>query len=181
ASRKSRFKLVREEDAPAPIREIFDDIKRTLGVPHVNLLFQAYAAIPGFLERHWQAFGPMLARQRFFDLAERLRAEAYTSLHNYFSVPDLMAEMTQVSDDDRREIASVVDLFHYNDPPLLLLAAAQLCAFDPCALDGGGAPGTVEHPAYAQRAVLIDEDKAQPPVRKIFDDMKRALDIPYVN
>src|ERR671922_534395 len=74
--KKGKPALVGEQEAEGSTREIFSEIKQALGVPHVNLVFQAYAAHPRFLELHWRATKPILGTQEFFQLADRLRAEA---------------------------------------------------------------------------------------------------------
>src|SRR5437868_4348400 len=87
--RGNRLKLVTEADAPSRTRQIFDEVRHALGLPEVPFLYQAYAAYPVFLELHWQSFCPSVESQQFFQLGDRLAAEAYTRAHNYFGVRDL--------------------------------------------------------------------------------------------
>ena len=91
---KGKLTLVRESEASGRTSQVFGELKAALGMPYVSLLYKAYAAYPKFLDLHWQAFKPVVETQEFFDLAERLRAEAYTRMHNYFRVPDLCARLT---------------------------------------------------------------------------------------
>ena len=72
----SRLKLVSEADAPLPVRAIFDEVRHSLGVPSVPILYLAYATMPHFLELHWKAFRPALQTRQFFTLGARLSAEA---------------------------------------------------------------------------------------------------------
>ena len=58
--RGSRLKLVSEAEASPPIRAIFDEVRHSLGVPTVPILYQAYATVPKFLELHWEALQPAL-------------------------------------------------------------------------------------------------------------------------
>ncbi len=179
----NKLKLVREADAGERIRPIYQDIKQTLGVPLVNAIFQAYAVYPEFLERHWKAFKPVLQTQEFFELAERLRGEAYTRMHNYFSVPDFCARLREQSltPGALQDLTSVVELFHYNDAPLLLLAAAQLQAFE-LRVGREGTPTTpADHPVFPEKPALIDEDTASPDIRRIYEDIKKTLGLPIVN
>jgi len=46
--------LVRYEDAPASVKEIFDDIKRTRNVEDVNNFWKALANQPDTLRRTWE-------------------------------------------------------------------------------------------------------------------------------
>src|SRR5919108_1114555 len=180
--KKGKPVLIREPEAGEQIRPIFEDIKESLGIPHVNVIFQAYAAHPLFLQLHWKAVKPIVESQEFFKLAERVRAEAYTRMHNYFSIPDLCARMTDLSFSAgaRHELTDVVELFNYNNPLLLLLASAQMQAFDKVV----GRVSQVHpalHPVYKQKPVLVEEESAPSATKKIFEDMKRTLAVPVVN
>lgn len=179
----NRLKLVREAEANEPIRPIYEDIKQTLGLPHVNAIFQAYAAYPDFLERHWKAFKPVLQTQEFFVLAGRLRAEAYTRMHNYFPVPDFCARLREqsLSSGALQDLTAVVELFHYSDPPLLLLAAAQLQAFE-VRIGRDATPTTpADHPVFEDKPAFINEDDAPPEIRRVYEEIKRTLGLPIVN
>ena len=111
---------------------MFAEVKAALGMPYVSLLYKAYAAYPKFLDLHWQAFKPVVETQEFFDLAGRLRAEAYTRMHNYFRLPDLCAQLTEesFSPGAQHELTRLIETLHASNPPVLLLAAAALQAFD---------------------------------------------------
>lgn len=180
--KKGKPVIIREQQADARTQAILHEISETLGVPHVNLVFLAYAAHPQFLEMHWRTAKPMLQTQQFFSLAERLRAEAYTRMHNYFAIPDLCARMTDLSFSPgaRHELTDVVELFHYNNAPVLLLMAAQMQAFDK-AIGGRGETGEASHPVFKEKPVLVEEESAPAPTKKIYDDMKRTLGTPVVN
>lgn len=183
ASQRDKVVLVREAEASSRVLEIFQQIKTALGVPHVNVLFQAYAAYPFFFNLFWEQFQPLLATQEFFDLAERLRAEAFTRMHNYFKIPDLCARMNDMSFSAgaSHELAETVELLHYNNSLLLLMAAAQLQGFDgPVGAARKSAPSP-EHPVYKQKLVLVEENAAPPNTRKIFDEMRRTLNISVIN
>src|SRR5512146_2211701 len=128
----NKFKLIAESQALEPIQQIYREVKETLGLPYVSVVFQTYASYPGFLSLHWRAMRPVLATQEFFELSERQRADAYTRTFNYFDIPDLCAMVTELrlSSDARRELSGVVDIFHYANPMLLLIVAAQLQSFE---------------------------------------------------
>ncbi len=177
-----RLKIVAEDEAQGRIREIFEDIRQTLGLPHVNLLYRAYAAYPEFLDLHWLALKAVLDTQEFFRLADRLRADAYTRMHNYFEIPDLCSRMADanLSGASRQELSYATDLFHYNDPVLLLIAAIQMQAFD-SRTGLQGSPTSPQHPVFRERPVLVEEDLASPKIRRIYDEMKRTLGIPFIN
>lgn len=179
----NKLKLVREEEAQGRTAEIFGEVKDALGVPHVNVLFQAYAVYPEFLERFWEAAKPLVQSQEFFDLSDRIGAEAYTRMHNYFAIPDLRAEIRTrgLSGDARQELTGTVELFHYNNPPLLLLASAQMQAFESRVGRPGRSTSVADHPVFSEKPALVEEEQAPPPTRRIYDDIRRTFGLPMIN
>jgi hypothetical protein len=111
-----------------------------------------------------------------------LRAEAYTRMHNYFAIPDLCERMTDLSFSTgaRHELTDVVELFNYSNPLMLLLATAQMQAFDK-AVGRQIAVHPALHPVFKERPVLVEEESASSPTKKIFEDIKRTLNVPVVN
>jgi len=182
-SRKRKLSYVREGDASGRTLEIYQEIKETLGVPHLNALFQAYGAYPRFLDLMWTSLRPALDTREFFAHSDRLRAEAYTAMHNYFAVPDLDSRIRQIqfSTGAQYELAGVVDLFQYNDPLLLLIAAVQLQAFEDGPTHVRAAKNEADHPIFTQKPVVLTEEAAPAPIRKIYDDIKRSLGINFLS
>jgi len=182
ASRKRRLPLVSEADATGRTLEIYQQIKSALGVPHVNVIFQAYGAHPRFLDVMWNLLRPAVATREFFAKADHLGAEAYTWMHNYFPVPDLCYQIKQIdfSVGAPHELTGVVELFHYNNP-LLLLIAAILLAFEDGPVKHWTAEVGADHPVFKDKPIKITEEAAPAPIRKIYDDIKRTLGASYVN
>lgn len=177
-----RPKLIREQEATGRIAEIYFEIRRRLGLPMVPLVYQIYAAYPEFLELHWQAMRPVVETENLFRLAERVRADGYTRAHSYFRVPDLCERVADLrfSTGARHELTATVDLFHYKNALLLLLMAAQLQAFDHAVGQDSPAEPASARPEAGAAPVLLDEEHAPGPVRRIFEDLKRTFDVPFV-
>lgn len=178
----NRLRLVREREAQGRTKEVYEDIKATLGLPHISLFFQSYAAYSPMLELHWTRLRPIVSTQEFFLLASRLRADAYTRMHNYFDIPDLCAQLESlsISPGGQQEINLLIDLFHYANPLLLLMQAAQLQAFDGPVGQQVENTTPSEHSVFENAPMLIDEDAASVAVRKRYDEIKRAMDMPFV-
>jgi hypothetical protein len=49
----SSIKMVAEQDAAGRVKEIYEDIKDTLGIDFVPNMYRAMAPRPGFLEANW--------------------------------------------------------------------------------------------------------------------------------
>jgi Halocarboxylic acid dehydrogenase DehI len=182
-SRKRRLPLVSEGDATGRTLEIYQEIKAYLGVPHVNVICQAYGAHPKFLDLSWKLLRPAVETREFFLCAERIRGEAYTATHNYFLVPDLCSSIREVhfSSGAQHELTDVVELFHYNNPLLLLIASVQLQAFEDGPSQHRTAQAGAEHPVFASKPIKITEEAAPASIRKLYDDIKRTLGISVIN
>ncbi|MFZ0705064.1 MAG: halocarboxylic acid dehydrogenase DehI family protein [Candidatus Korobacteraceae bacterium] len=180
--RGSRLKLVSEAEASPPIRAIFNEVRHSLGVPTVPILYQAYATVPKFLELHWEALQPALRTRAFLRMGERLAAEAYTRAQNYFAIPDLRA-LREPELDEHSEIASLLDAllyYQYLDPLLVLITTAQMQAFDGVV---GSADQQVEHAspssiAYAPE--LAAWERAGAALQRIWEERRRTLDLAFV-
>ena len=177
--KRGKLKLVREREAEGRTREIFDEVRHALRVPGIPILYQAYAAIPEFLDLHWRAFKPLLAGGGLFILADRLRGEAYTRAHNYFQLEDLCGPLDHMSFSSgaKHELGDVIELFNFKDTPVLLVASTQLLAFDQ-AIAHGEPPvaATIDLPVFREKPVLVEENVASPEIKRIYDEQgKRGL------
>jgi hypothetical protein len=179
----NRFHPVSEQDASPEILSIYAEIQAKLGVRHINVLFQVYASYPGFLGLHWKLFRPVVESGEFFKIADRLRADAYTRAHNYFEIANLRPQLDALhfSESARLELGSIVDLFVYNDPLLLLITAAQQQAFDGAIGTGRSATLPPAPANFDTRPVLIDEESAEIDVRHVFDEIRQLYKFPVVS
>src|SRR5436190_22486574 len=67
---------VAEADARGRVAELYADIRGTLGLPFVNLVYRHLAVEEEHLAAVWAALGPNLASQAAADAAEQLVARA---------------------------------------------------------------------------------------------------------
>jgi hypothetical protein len=180
--RGSRLKLVSEAEASPPICAIFDEVRHDLGVPVVPILYQAYAAIPRFLELHWQALRPAFGTRDFFRMGQRLAAEAYTRAQSYFAIPDLRA-LRKNELGGNQEIVSLIgalEYYQYLDPLLVLITAAQMQAFDGPV---GSAKEQVENglpDRIARAPELAADEVGDGGLQRIWDGRRRALDLAFI-
>ncbi len=183
--RGNRLKFVAEVDAPAATRQIFDEVRHALGAPTVPFLYQVYAAYPAFLQLHWKAFQPAMGTQKFFQLAGRLGAEAYTRAHNYFEVRDLVSRQGLVTaysgSGPDLSLTKVLDYYQYLDPLLLLIAAAQMQALEgPIGRELDITEGG-DHPVFLAAPPLLSEEGAPASVQRIWDDRRRRLELAFLS
>ena len=182
-NRWPNLKLVSESEATGRTSEILSEVRQALGVPYSGLIFRAYAAYPDFLDIFWSSVQPAVRDARFFMLADRLRATAYTRVYSYFPVPDFCAraEQMRLSPGARQELSATVDLLYYCNPLQLLLSAVALQAFDKSVGRAAPAANPVERAEFRIRPVLVDEGAATPRVARIYDEIKRTFGAPVVN
>jgi hypothetical protein len=180
-SQRRALKLVTAAEADEAVRMIFDEARLLLGLPQPPLLMQAWARHPKFLALAWDAWRGPAGSAEFQSLAARLRAEAFTRAHSYFPIPNLDARLKELrfSEGARQELHQAVELFHDADARLLLLAAASFRAFhEP--VGAGGACIPAPHLPLRAPLVLIEDSMATPPVRRIFDEVRRTLESPFL-
>lgn len=181
--KRHKLVAVKESQAEGETAEIYSEIKQSLGIPHVNMVFQVFAGFPRFLPLFWNAAQIVLGTREFFSGADWLGAEAYTRMHNYFAVPDfrIRIEELQFSPGAERELKEVVDLYHYNYPVLLLLCAAQMQAFENPETNIRQGTSLDQPPPARDNVILVEEENAPAPTRRIYDDIKHTMDTPFLN
>lgn len=172
-----RLKLVSEAVATAPVRAIFDEVRHSLGVPHVPILYQAYAAVPDFLTLHWQAFRPAIETRQFFAMGARLAAESYTRAHNYFEVDDLREESGNAQEwvGEGPSLAEVLDYYQYLEPLQLLITVGQMQALAGAIGIASAAVEPATHSAIAAAPLLRADTEASASVQKVWEERGRLL------
>lgn len=176
--RGNRLKLVCESDAPPRTREILGQVRESLGLPVVPVLYEAYAAFPSFLEAHWEAFRPVLQSRQFFQLGARLAAESYTRAHNYFDMCALPRQ--EAPSATALAVTQVLDYYQYLDPLLLLIATAQMQAFEgPIGSDS--LPEPASHPVFTIPPALLHDAQATSGVQRMWDERRRVLELAFIS
>lgn len=179
----NRLRVVPEDVADDATRQVFSEIKQALGVPMLRIFFPALAVYPQFLQLHWKMMKPVVHSREFFACADRLRADSYTRAHNYLRIPHLGArlEESRFSAGARQELSAAMELFHYRNPLLLLLFCAQMQALEgPIGVPRNPTPDPA-HPVFHERPMFVEEENASAAVRHRYEEIRRVLDLPYVN
>jgi Halocarboxylic acid dehydrogenase DehI len=176
----NRMQLLGEGAAQGRTREIYDDLRSTLGLPLVPTSFQAFANYPEFLELAWDALRPLARTQQFFALSERLRADAYTRSYTYFQIPDLSARLQQLefSRGACEEMTSAIEMLNHGASLIALLLAVLLQSFEGPIGQDCDCDRPAIRPVYSERPLMIDEEHAAPDVQRVFEDVRRTLKLP---
>ncbi len=181
--------LVRESEATDErAREAFRDIKGALRVPLVNLIFQAWAVYPKFLDATWRRLRPSVLTQEFAELAGYIETKAREGT-DAWPVGDHASVLRSraVSESDIVRMREIVELFTEVNPKLAIMACAVDAALAGKPVGGVGTKGPHreqerERPKEFRgvRFSLVEERDAPPRVRAIYEDMKATLGLPFI-
>ena len=185
----SAIALVRESEATDErAREAFRDIKSSLRVPIVNLMFQAWAVVPRFLDITWRRLRPNVLSAQFVALSAEIdklgrNGAAHWPASDHASILHARA----VGDAEITRMREVIELFAQVNPKLLILACTIDQALHGKTVGGVGSPGPHrdderERPREFRgvRFSLIEEREAPPRVRAIYEDMRTSMRLPFI-
>ena len=140
-----RIVLVDETQADRPTIEAYELITRKLRVPRVPLLFRALAGEKALLPC-WKALRPAVRLRAFEEGADELRARAArAAVEMGCPLIETQLEWAGYDVDEIDEIRAQVNIFHYQNAKLLLVAAVL------CEALNGEAGGGKETPRAMQR------------------------------
>ena len=110
-----------EKEADPAVTAIFEDIKQTLEVPFVNLIWRHLATIPGGLSTTWSLAKPLYASQLLNEGARSLREQ--TQLFKTLTPwPEAVLANLGITPQDKKEILFLLeDYGHANSRALLVL------------------------------------------------------------
>jgi hypothetical protein len=163
----------------------YADVKSVFQVPWMGVVTMAFSHYPNFFETLWDGLRPLARSKPFVDACLQLRAK--TESHARELEPDLIVRRLAAIGYAPREIDQIratIEVFSHGNFPYLLTATAArrlLEGHDPGAgteappFEGGHAP-VVDVPF-----VLMEMHHADHDTRSVYDDIKRTLDLPFVN
>jgi hypothetical protein len=129
---------IAEQDATGDIAVLYEDLRATLGVPFVNLIWRHLATIPGGLAWVWTLVKPLYLGG---ELEQRsVEAQALVHLPVLVPVPDFVWECVAINGSDRKVIATLIESYNRaNGANLLaLLVAVSVLRDGPPVLRAGG-------------------------------------------
>jgi hypothetical protein len=113
---------ITEKEANSEVTALFADIKETLGVPFVNLIWRHLATIPGGLAMTWSLAKPLYASKTLNESARTLRRETALA-HALTPWPESVRAALGLSLQDKSEIVLLLeDYGHANSRALLILS-----------------------------------------------------------
>ncbi len=176
---------ISEGAAPEEIREIYRDIKYTLQVSFVPLIFRVLASHQTFFQKMWQELRPTITDQ-WEEAADGIRTRAISPVLEGQPGSNHREQLRKLGYSERQieEIEGQLHVYHYVDPKLALLTTVLHEALE-------GHPVGVSSqvvwptgrgvPASMPRVGRVAPTEADEEITQLFEDAKQALDLPVVS
>jgi hypothetical protein len=163
----------------------YEDMKAVLRVPWMGVVTMSFAHYRAFYDVLWEGARPLCASRDFADACHQLR-RVVEEKASTLAPPPLRERLAQIGYAERelQAIEEVVEIFSAGNFPYLLLATlARLL------LEGGelhaahdmGIQAEPRSPRAAGKLVLMEYHHADASTRLVFDDVKGALGLPFLN
>ena len=164
---------ITEADATGEVADLYADIRATLGVPVVNLIWRHLAVMPGALPWAWEALKPLYASGAVAAQAAALRAGLKVPVLAGLSAPALGAAGLVM--DDLSRIAMILNSYERSNAMNLVALGALLARLEGTEASAGEAvPGApAEQPVEGNMPPLLTLDAMAPDVRALVEDINR--------
>jgi hypothetical protein len=114
---------IAEQDATGDTAYFYEDLRATLGVPFVNLIWRHLATIPGGLAWVWTLVKPLYLGGQLVQLSEE--AHALVRFPTLLPIPDFVWACVAIDRNDRQVIAPLIESYNRaNGANLLALLVA---------------------------------------------------------
>ena len=151
---------VREVDASPEVAAIYEDIRATIGIPLVNLIYRHLATIPGALPWVWQIARQPIASDAF----EAARARLISGL-DLPALEPLEEDTARLSRRDVEAINGIVHAYNRGNTTNLLVLTAVRALLDEGTTTRSPTPVPSDAPAPGAKAPLA----ALPPFPRLTD------------
>ncbi|WP_417524422.1 halocarboxylic acid dehydrogenase DehI family protein [Marinovum sp.] len=174
--------------ATGDLKHSYEMTKRAFGVPWMGVVAMAFAGYPKFYDALWQHVGPVAGSTAFAAACAELRATAEAEAQRLTPaslVPGLKAQ--GYSDTDLAAIDQVIEVFSEGNMPYLLLATIARLVLEGVAFRNPDAPEPAvtspTRPVWpaGQPLVLIEAHHQNAEGRRLYEDIRTTLGLPFVN
>ena len=146
ATSAPQIEFVREADANGVVADIFADIRTTMAVATVNLIWRHLAIEPLVLEGAWMATRPMYTSARLDQHVAAFAADV--SINSGCRWPSAVLALAGVMQSERATVASVIATYNRGNAYNLLTLSALLTAPNEFKLDAASGARTLPSPAH---------------------------------
>jgi len=166
----------------------YEDMKQVFQVPWMGVITMAYAHYPNFYAALWQGVRGLCASQSFVEsfLANRAFVEGEVAKLGPAPIGERLTEIGYAPR-EIEAIRQIIEVFSHGNQPYVVLATITRYLLEVGDLGGTTDPDAT--PSYAGRHapqfdvpfVLMEAHHADAPTRECYEDIKRVLDLPFVN
>ena len=171
--------------ADGELKARYEDMKAVLGVPWMGVVTMSFAHYRAFYDAFWQGARPICATRNFTDACHRLRHLVEEKV-SALGPPPLRKRLAQIGYAQRelQEIDESIEIFSEGNFPYLLLATLARLLLEGGELHTSHDTGIRTEPAPPRttgKLVLMEYHHADASTRLVFDDVKTALGLPFLN
>lgn len=171
--------------AEGELKARYDDMKAVLRVPWMGVVTMSFAHYRAFYDTLWQGARPLCASPDFTDACHRLRRLVEEKV-SALGPPPLRKRLEQIgyAECELQEIDESIEIFSGGNFPYILLATLARLLLEGGELHSSRNSGIRTGPALPRpsgRLVLMEYHHADASTRLVFDDVKTALGLPFLN
>ena len=166
----------------------YQDTKEALQVPWMGVVTMAFSHYPTFWTELWRGLRPLVNSRPYVEACQSLRALAEDKAAS-LGPPDLRPRLGEIGYAPR-EIAAITDMntvFSHGNQPYVPIATIARMLLEGIEMEGGTDPAAA--PAFDGRhapdirvpLVLMEAHHADEPTRRIYEEVKATLGLPFVN
>lgn len=163
----------------------YDETKQILQVPWMGVVTMAYTHYPTFFNELWRGLKPLCESQPFITACKELRQYVEMRAAELGPAP-LVRSLSEMGYASREidNIRQINTVFSHGNQPYVLIAAITRYL-----LEGGDMMGEKEAesfkgthaPIIEVPFVLMEPHHADKPLQSVYDDIKKTLNLPFVN
>jgi hypothetical protein len=171
--------------AAGELKARYEDMKAVLRVPWMGVVTMSFAHYRAFYDALWLGARSLCASRDFTDACHRLRHLVEEKV-SALGPPPLRKRLTQIGYAQRelQEIDESIEIFSEGNFPYLLLATLARLLLEGGELRTSHEVGIQTEPASPRttgKLVLMEYHHADASTRLVFDDVKTALGLPFLN
>jgi hypothetical protein len=178
-------KPVDEHEAEGEVERVYHEIRQTLRVTGINLVFRIWARYEKFFPAMWETIRANAATRIFEDASDAVRAQAVRAADGLGRLN--VSKSVKLGESQAYQIKAALDLYHYINPKLLLIVSAVRLALagehEQELIEGAKFVELIEGgvPEKMYPMEMVSEDPKEDKLQEVFSDIKRTLAIGSIN